>query len=125
MVKMMNRIRIIISLIFGRLSCGGGLCGGGLDNDNFVPYCNCFRGCTVVSLFILIDVFHDNETVKFLCIFAIIIIVFSFTCSGTSRIPRINRISGIRRIGRRNLRRNRHVHNENIHTFTSFVLKIS
>ena len=83
-----------------------------VDNDNFLPYYNCFRGCSTVILFILVATFPDNETVKYLCIFAIIIIVFSFTCCGTSRIPRIHRISGIRRIGRRNLRRNRHVHNE-------------
>ena len=78
-----------------------------VDNDNFLPYYNCFRGCSTVILFILVATFPDNETVKYLCIFAIIIIVFSFSCCGTP-IQRIRRISELHRMGRR--RRNRHVH---------------
>tara|TARA_B100000745_G_scaffold234705_1_gene158188 strand:- start:152 stop:748 length:597 start_codon:yes stop_codon:yes gene_type:complete len=82
-----------------------------VDNDNFIPYWNCFRGSAIVTLFILIDVYRDNELFKFIGIFAIIVIVFSFIC--ISRRPRIRREYVDHRVSAfRRLRRNQHAHNE-------------
>jgi len=56
---------------------------------------NCFRYCAIIVLMILIDIFHNYETLKILSIISIIVIVFSFACckNNPRRRQRVQRLT--------------------------------